>query len=334
MIKVNSADVSLIIVNWNTKDLLLACINSLIETSRNCNIEIIVVDNGSTDGSAEAVRDRFPDIQLILNRENLGFAKANNIGIRQSNGRYVCLVNSDIKALDECVLRMHDYMNSHPGIGALGPKTVGGDLKLRLNCRDFPTLWKIFCEALMLNRIYPKLKFFRGRLITDIDHDAAQSVDVLSGCFLMIRREVIEQIGMLDDRFYIYGEDRDWCKRIHSAGWDVVFYPGALAIHYGGGSSSAAPVKFLIEMLKSDFIYWEKHHPKPKLIFFGIIILMGYIVRICGNFLLLILKNNKRTTFNNLIKNYRCFYWIIKNKMGAYCVNKFLRGKAPRENRT
>ena len=316
--QINKFDVSLIIVNWNTKQLLLECIESLIHETHRCSIEIIVVDNGSTDGSAQAVQERFPDVKLILNDKNLGFAKANNIGIKLSSGRYVCLVNSDIKALDACIDRMHDYMNNNPTIGALGPKTLGGDLKFRLNCRDFPDLWKSFCESLMLNKIFTRSKFLRGRLITDIDQNAAQSVDVLSGCFLMIRREVIEQVGMLDEKFYIYAEDCDWCKRIHSAGWDVVFYPGAQAIHYGGVSSAAAPVKFQIEMLKSDFIYWEKHHSWIGQKTYFMIKVFHYLIRIVGLSIKSFIKTStQKSTLLQLKNSAVCLKWTISHQLNV-----------------
>lgn len=307
-------DVSIIIVNWNTKQLLLDCLESLIRETTRTTIEIIVVDNGSNDGSAEAVKKLFPDVKLILNNANLGFAKANNIGIRQSIGRYVCLVNSDIKALESCVDRMFEYMDNNPSIAALGPKTVNEDLSFRLNCREFPSLWKSFCEALALNKLFPKSTLFRGRLIANITVDKPCRVDVLSGCFLMVRRKAIEQVGILDERFFIYGEDRDWCKRFKNFGWDVVFFPGSIAIHYGGASSSASPIEFIVHMITSDFKYWDKFHTKTARAVYYLIILFHYIVRVIGLGCAHPFKSSDKSASLCLIKkNAACLRWILNN---------------------
>ena len=194
-------DVSIIIVNWNTRELLLDCIRSLREETRERSMEIIVVDNHSSDGSPGAVRERFPSVEVIENDGNLGFAKANNIGIRRSTGRYVCLVNTDIVALDRCVERLAGYMDRHPEVGALGPRTVDEHGRLRRNCREFPSLRNTLAEALFLDRLFPRSRLFRGRVLHDFDFDATREVDVLSGCFLMVRREALEEVGLMDEAF-------------------------------------------------------------------------------------------------------------------------------------
>jgi len=309
-------DVSIIIVNWNTKELLLNCIESLIKETKQHTIEIIVVDNASSDGSPNAVRQRFPNVKVIVNKSNLGFAKANNIGIKQSTGRYVCLVNSDIKALDGCVDRMCEYMDNNTSIGALGPKTVNEDMTFRLNIREFPSLWNSFCEAFALNIIFPKTRLFRTRLLINISQDSPSSVDTLSGCFLMVRQETLEEVGLLDERFFIYGEDKDWCKRFSNAGWDVKFFPDAQAIHYGGSSSSVAPLKYLIEMLKSDFEYWRKHHSWVAQKIYMLIMIFHYSFRAFGNACLgLIKKSDKKEVLNKVEGRMACIRWIITNKL-------------------
>ena len=146
-------DISVIIVNWNTKALLLDCVASLYKATRESSLEIIVVDNDSMDGSIYALRKIFPQVQTIVNPENLGFAKANNIGIKKAQGRYVCLVNSDVKALEGVLDKMRIYMESHPEIGVLAPKTFFGDMQIQKNCREFPTLRNIFCQEFFLDTL-------------------------------------------------------------------------------------------------------------------------------------------------------------------------------------
>lgn len=309
-------DVSLIIVNWNTRQLLLDCIASIYEQTQTTRFEIIVVDNGSTDQSVEALHAAYPHVTVIENGENLGFAKANNIGITASTGTYVCLVNSDIKILDRCLDRMFAYMEQQQAIAVLGPKTVNENMAFRLNCREFPRLWTSFCEACALDKILPHGPFVKTRLLTDISLEKPSTVDVLSGCLMMVRRTAMEQVGLLDERFYIYGEDRDWCKRFHSSNWDVVFYPAATAIHYGGGSSSAAPLKFKIELLKSDFLYWQKYHGRLAQILFRLIRFAHYGIRMAGNFLKGLFSKTSDPQAALQAQNYRaCLAWVVFGRL-------------------
>ena len=195
--------VSYIIVNWNTKDLLVKCINSLIKQSKCFEYEIIVVDNASTDGSCQAVQHLYPKVILIQNAHNVGFSKANNIGIRRSTGQYICIVNSDTKTLTG-IDRMIDYMDAHGDVGVLGPKILNKNLSLRHNCREFPSLWTTLCLAISLNSVFPKSRLFSGTLMTYFSHDSIKQVNVLPGCFLMVRREALHEVGLLDERFFIY----------------------------------------------------------------------------------------------------------------------------------
>jgi GT2 family glycosyltransferase len=308
-------DVSIIIVNWNTKDLLLNCIESLYRETKNVTMEIIVVDNGSSDGSTEAVETSYPQVTVIGNNENLGFARANNVGISNSKGRYVCLVNSDIKALDAVVDQLCAYMDQHSEIGAIGPKTVNDDMSIRVNTRKFPTLWNTFCETFFLVDLFPKNKLFRGRTMTWFSHMDTRNVDVLSGCFLMVRREVVDKVGVLDDRFFIYGEDTDWCKRMNLNNWDVVFFADTKAIHYAGASSSVAPIRFLIELTKADLQYWKKHHNIIKYSLYQILMLIHFLIRAIGWLLKYIIKSSGREVSRAKYKSYIArMNWLLFNR--------------------
>lgn len=252
-------DVSVVIVNWNTRDLLLDCVTSLYEETRSSSLQIIVVDNASVDGSADAVAMAYPDVALIRNESNLGFSRANNQGLAIATGRYLCLVNSDVKALDGVVDLMREYLDSNLEIGALAPRTVGADLRLRRNCRDYPTLRNEASQALYLDQLFPSISWFRGRTLMDYDYETPSDIEVLSGCFLMVPRRVWEVVGGLDERFFIYAEDTDWSRRIKEAGWRVVYFPQAQAIHYGGSSSAVERVRFDRERLRANLEYWRKH---------------------------------------------------------------------------
>lgn len=253
-------DVSIIIVNWNTRDILLECLESLEQHGTGCSMEVIVVDNGSEDGSQIAVRQRFPDAILIENGTNFGFAKANNIGMKQATGRYLCLINSDVKVREGCIDRLVRYMDSNPGIGMVGPKILNPDLSVQDSCRRFPSLWTNFVVAFGLDKLFPKSKVFYGEHMFFFSHDKLLAVDYIAGCFMLIRQETINQVGMLDERFFIYQEEVDWCKRLWDSGWKVTFLPEAEAVHHHGASSSRDPLRFALARQRSVQLYWGKYN--------------------------------------------------------------------------
>jgi GT2 family glycosyltransferase len=253
-------DISVIIVNWNTRNFLEQCLESLTSAHPSRSTEIIVVDNASSDGSPEMVEGQFPRVRLIRNRENLGFAKANNIGIRESTGRYVALVNSDIKVLGNCLDPLAHYLDQHPDVGNVGPRILNRDMTLQSSCRKFPSLWNNFCEASGLFRLFPSSSFFSTEHMLYSPHDKIVDVDVLVGCFWMVRRETLDRIGLLDEDFFIYAEDVDWCRRCWRAGWRITFFPGVEAIHYRAASSANDPARFAVEQQRAVLHYWAKHH--------------------------------------------------------------------------
>jgi hypothetical protein len=305
-------DVSVVIVSWNTRDLLLDCIDSLVAQTRHATLELIVVDNGSHDGSADALADARPTVRLIRNAENRGFARACNQGLSIATGDYLCLVNSDIKALDGVIDRMWAYLQDHPEIGALAPKTVGRDLQLRRNCRDYPTLRNEAAQLLFLTRLFPGVKAFRGRTLHDYDYSTPSDIEVLSGCFLMVPRRVWEEVGGLDERFFIYAEDTDWSKRIKDAGWRVVYYPQAQAIHYGGSSASLEPATFTVELMKANLQYWRKHHGRVKTAIYWLLLLVGSALRVVVWSTRLALSRSEGAGFRQQARaNWHAVRWLI-----------------------
>jgi GT2 family glycosyltransferase len=308
--------VSVVIVSWNARNYLEQCLNSLTDEVCRYPFEIIVVDNASSDGSIECVQTRFPHVRLICNDANLGFAKANNIGIAQSAGRYVCLVNSDVKVLKDCITRLVDYCESHPKVGMVGPRIIGGDGQLQRSCRGFPSVWNMACRSLALDTFFPRVKVFCGYALCHWPQENEAEVDILSGCFWLAKREALEEVGLLDEEFFMYGEDMDWCRRFWSGGWKLVFVPSSEAIHYGGASSANAPVRFYIEKQRADLRYWRKHHSLPAVACYFVTSCVYLILRAVSYAAASCLGGNNRQTYRYKVKrSIACLGWLFFRRM-------------------
>lgn len=257
-----ATDVSIVIVNWNTRQLLLRCLQSILDHSGRRSVELIVVDNASADGSAGVVARRYPQVILVENQTNLGFAKANNLGIKRSRGDYVCLVNSDILVLDRSIDRMCDYMDRNPEAGLLGPRLLNADRSMQLSCKRFPTLLNYACESFGVNKLLPHSRLFCGEHLRYFSHGKLLRTEALVGAFLMVRRKALEEVGLLDEEFFIYGEEIDWARRFWASGWEVVFFPKAEVVHYGAASSARDPTRFYRENYRSKLRYWRKHESR------------------------------------------------------------------------
>ena len=304
-------DISFIIVNWNAKIHLLECLESLVKESKGHDAEIIVVDNGSTDGSTGAVLEFFPGVILIENLKNLGFAMANNIGIKNCKGKYVCLVNSDVMVLGGSIGAMYDYMERHPAVGILGPQILNSDLTIQPSCKSFPTLWNCFCRTMALDSFFPKTRFFKGEFMTYWSHNTLSAVDIIVGCFWMVRRIAIDEVGLLDERFFIYSEDKDWCKRFHEKGWEVIYFPDAKVIHYGGASSANEPIRFYLEMQKANLQYWEKHHGSISTGLFRWMLIINNFCRLIGYKIIKVYAGDSNNNIIEKIERSKAFLrWI------------------------
>jgi GT2 family glycosyltransferase len=303
--------VSLVIVVWNAKKYVQECLESLREHCQGVYDEVVVVDNASTDGSPELIAETFPEFRLIRNSENLGFAKANNIGIAQCSGDYICLVNSDVKFTGDCLSPMLRYLSGNPGVGMVGPKMLGRDGKVWRSTMRFPTVWNQFCRAFGLDVAFKHSQLFGGYLMSDFDHQTTTPVQVLNGWFVLVRRSALDRVGALDPQFFMYGEDVDWCYRFHEAGESIVFFAGAEAIHYGGASSSNAPVRFYLEQCYANFQYWRKHRGWPAQIAFLGSLAIYHTLRLLGAAWAYLVSPSQRP--NNLAKLRRaavCLQWV------------------------
>jgi hypothetical protein len=306
--------VSVIIVVWNAKKYALECLASLQEFCGNLCTEVIVVDNASTDGTAEFVEQMFPTFKLIRNTENLGFAKANNIGMEQSSGDYVCLVNSDVKFTSDCISPMLSYLTAHPEVGMVGPKMMGRDgVTTRRSTMRFPTLWNYFCRALGLDRAFQRSRFFGGLLMSDFDHQSTAPVEVLTGWFVLVRRSALKQVGLFDPQFFMYGEDMDWCYRFRQAGQQIVFFAEAEAVHYGGASSANAPLRFHLEQCYANDQYWKKHRGPVARVIFLVSLGLHHIVRLLGASLTYITFPSRREmSAVKLQRSWICLQWATQ----------------------
>ena len=228
-------DMSIVIVNWNTRDLLRGCLESVEKHLGKIDAEVIVVDNASTDDSVDMVNHLFPNVHLIANAENRGFAAANNQAFELSSGRYVLLLNSDTLVHGDVLLRSLKYLDANPEVGMMGCKVLNSDGSTQLTCSQFPTFTNLLLQTLAANRLGGP--FFSRYQMLHWARDDEREVEVISGCYLMVRSRVIDEIGYLDEGFFCYGEETDWCRRSQEAGWKLKFAPVGTITHFGSGST-------------------------------------------------------------------------------------------------
>lgn len=314
-------DISIIILSWNDRQHLEECLQSLSNCTKSRAVEIVVVDNASTDGSPEIVEDRFPGVRLIRNKENIGFARGNNMGVKASHGKYVCLLNSDIKVSNGCIEALADYLEQHPDIGMIGPRILNGDMTHQSSCRTFPTLWNNFCSATGAASAFMGSKLFSGEHMFYFKGDRILDVDVLVGCFWMARREAINEFGLLDEDFFMYAEDVDWCKRCWDAGWRVVFLPEAQAIHYRGGSSvKQDPVWVAVTQQRSILRYWHKHHGAVGCFSMACLIFIHKFVRLAAASISRLLRPSRRKENGIRIRVFRACLRSLFSKNRIECI--------------
>lgn len=253
-------DISIVIVNYNVKDLLFNCLKSIQDASKKLNVQTIVVDNNSIDKSVEYLTPLFPDVEFIANKENVGFSKANNQGFEISTGKYVLILNPDTVLNEETLNVMYDYMEKHPETGMSGCKVLNPDGSFQLSCRrGFPTPWNSFSKLFGLQSLFPKVKLFSGYNLTFKSIDDTYEVDALIGAFMFARKNVLDEIGGFDEQFFMYGEDLDLCYKVKEAGWKIDYVHTTTIIHYKGESTRRSSIKEVKHFYESMEIYAKKH---------------------------------------------------------------------------
>lgn len=255
---------SICMVTYRARDYLRDCLASLYEHALSGELDVIVVDNGSQDGTIEMLTREFPEVRFIENEMNTGYTRPMNQALRMGTGDFLVQLNPDTRVLPGALDIMARFMNSHPEVGICGPKVLNRDGSFQQHCRrGDPRPWAVISYFLGLYKLYPKSKLFGGYLLNYLDEDEATAVENVSGSCMMIRRQLIEQIGYLYEAYYAYQEDTDFCWRARAAGWQVYFLPEAQIIHYGGqGGSRVEPMRSIIEWHRSYWIYYRKHLAK------------------------------------------------------------------------
>ncbi len=256
---------SIIVVNYNVRDFLHQALRSLDKALAGVKSEIIVVDNASGDGSVEMLRSRFPKVRLIANDINLGFAKANNLALKAANGEYCLLINPDTVVQEDTLRVMLDFFRDHPNAGLAGCKILNPDGTFQLACRrSFPTPWVAFTKLFGLAALMPKSRAFGRYNLTYLDPEKSYEVDAVSGSFMMIRKQVYHEVGGLDEEFFMYGEDLDWCYRIQHAGWKIFYVPTTSIIHYKGESTRRSSLNEIRTFYEAMHLFVKKHHGRSN----------------------------------------------------------------------
>jgi GT2 family glycosyltransferase len=275
-------DISIVIVSWNTRELLRDCLRSVFDHANELALEVFIVDNNSKDGSAEMVRQSFPQVRLIQNDHNVGFAAANNQAFPKCSSEFELLLNSDTIVVGDALRTLVEFARAHPEAGAVGPRLLHPRLKLRvLGCGYQPTLWHEFTHQFGLSSLFPHSRFFRGvHLFVNVHDDRVREVEWISGACLLVRKSVIEDVGGLSEQWFMYAEDMEWCRRILDAGWKLYSVPQAVVEHYLSASTKQREDAVIISVTagRSYFIY-SQNPSRLKLILFDLVSISGNLLR-------------------------------------------------------
>jgi len=279
-------DVGIVILNWNTRDLLQRCLETVLASEGDFTYQVVVVDNASTDGSAAMVRQNFPTVQVIESGSNSGYSFGNNLGLRalgfcekREAPRYAVLLNPDTEVPPLAFYEMTRFMDTHPDVGVAGPKLVLEDGSLDLACRrSFPTPAVSFYRFSGLSRLFPNNPRFGRYNMTFVDPDQEIEVDSVVGAYMQVRREAIEQAGLLDETFFMYGEDLDWAYRIKKAGWKVFYHPQVVVKHVKRAASRKSK-KAQFEFQRAMLIFYQKHYRATTPLWLHSLVILGLLLK-------------------------------------------------------
>ena len=267
-------DISIIIVSWNVRELLANCLRSVFAQTELA-LQVIVVDSASSDGSPELVAEQFPQVELLACQENVGFPRGNNLGLERANGRFILLLNPDTIVHGDALARMVSYLQQYPAVGVLGPQLLNDDGSVQSSRRRFPTLGTAVFESTWLQPFAPQavLDHYYAR---DVGDGETAVVEWVMGACLMTRQEVVAQVGGLDEAYFMYSEELDYCRRIHEAGWQVVYYPEAQVTHLSGKSSEQAVTQRHINFNRAKLRYFRKYHGRLAATVLRVFLLVSY----------------------------------------------------------
>jgi GT2 family glycosyltransferase len=254
--------ISIIIVSWNVRDLLKKCLESIFSQPLSAagSLEVFVVDNNSSDGTAEMVKKDFSEVKLMANSSNSGFARANNQAISLAAGDYILLLNPDTEIFPDTIAKSIEFMAGHPECGVMGCKILNPDGTVQPSVRRLPTVWPIFLMLIKAPKIFRRLKAIDRYLATDFNYGQEQEAEQVMGAFMMTKKAVFDKVGLLDEKFFIWFEEVDFCRRVSQAGYKIFYTPDAKIIHHGGASfAQQKAIKKQWLFFKSAFYYfWKK----------------------------------------------------------------------------
>jgi len=269
-------DIGIVIVNYNVRHFLIQCLHAVRKAKHpDLKIEIWVVDNASTDGAAEILASEFPEVNLIVNKQNVGFSKANNQAIRSLNCKYTLLLNPDTLIQEDTLMKCFQYMEIHPDAGALGVRMIDGKGKfLPESKRKIPDLWNSFCKLTFLSTLFPASRWFSGYNLGYLPENQTSEIEVLCGAFMFMRSDVLSKTGLLDEQFFMYGEDIDLSFRILKSGYKIIYFPETSIIHFKGESTQKNSLQYVKTFYGAMILYVKKHYPGTKSWIFTQIILI------------------------------------------------------------
>ncbi len=252
-------DLSIVIVNWNVRELLRECLHSIQAQRGDLEMEVIIVDSASSDGSQQMVEEEFPWVRLIASDENLGYPRGNNLGITASCGRHVLILNPDTIVLDNALAIMIKYLDDHIDVGVVGPQLLNPDGSVQSSRRRFPSMATGLFESTWLQTLAPRALLTRYYML-NLPDDEENDVDWVTGACLMVPRRIIDHVGLFDEGYFMYSEELDWCRRISDAGWRIVYLPTAQIVHHVGKSSEQAITARHVNFQQAKLRYFRKHH--------------------------------------------------------------------------
>jgi len=324
----NRPAVSVVIVNWNTREILRDCLRTVYEQTREVEFEVIVVDNASADGSADMVRTAFPRALLLANSTNRGFAAANNQGLEVAKGRYVLLLNSDTLVLDGAIDQTVRFADAHPEAAATACRVLNRDRTWQPTCFLFPSAFNLLLAALYLNKLFPRNRICGRERMTWWDGQDTRAVDVVTGCFILVRREAIEQVGVLDETYFMYGEEADWCYRFRKAGWKVLFTPTARIVHLGGASSAQLKGPMCLQLRASILLFLRKHRGLTSYVAGCLFVSLFFLLRLPLWLATAATSGDARSENWETARTYAAGFWRALCGWKALCVQKEARTSA------
>ncbi len=321
-------DVSIIIVAWNVRKLLYDCLESVFEQTQGIEFEVIYVDNASEDGSVEMVRKEFPEVQIIENEENKGFIKANNQAIEIAEARYILLLNSDTIILDNAIAKTMKFADENPDAALVGCKVLYPDGRLQTNCFMYPSAMNMFLSATYLSKLFSCNRFFGRETMEWWDYSDVREIEANTGCYSLVRREAIDQVGVMDERYFVYGDDADWCCRFTKAGWKVMFTPEPQIIHYHGQTTKSKKREFQLQLFGSKLIFMLLHRGRIAFMLARLMMILYFVLRIPLWLLVGLMKRNERKDAMNTVGTYWLGAWFCLTNWKKLLMNeKELRGK-------